>query len=79
MPRTTRDHERMESLDRRDREREQEAYRQRKAREDEDTIHDLPVGNLTVEAEPSQPAGEPDDLKCERVQARGPALDCEEG
>lgn len=78
MPRTTHDQERMERLDRRDRERERTAYRQHLLLDDEDTLFDLSLEDLEQEAEGSKPGEDPDALKCERVQDRGPARDCEE-
>ena len=71
MPRTTHDHERMERLDRRDREREQAAYRRRKAQEDEDTVHDRPTTGLEPNGATTKQEGDSEDLKCERVQDRG--------
>lgn len=87
MVRTLRDHERAEALERQDR----ADWRLRDV-EDEDTLHEEPLPDEPTQAEPVTdrpaqgvtiasvpPGGTGDDLKCERVQDRGPGRRDDEG
>ncbi|MDY7094001.1 MAG: hypothetical protein SX243_13620 [Acidobacteriota bacterium] len=88
MVRTIREHEKAEALDRQDlqdRDSEHQRRQRRRQIEEEDTLHGEP---LAVEPAPEEPATDPSthgvilatvpsgdpetDLKCERVQDRGP-------
>jgi hypothetical protein len=82
MGRTLRDHERAEALERQNR-----ADRRLREVEDEDTIYDEPLESDPFPEGPAQgvtiasvpPEGTGDDLKCERVQDRGPGRRDDEG